>query len=453
MARNTLYIFAGASGCGKTTLLQRVVYVKKLCGPANKYTTRRKRATEYIDGIAVPDDAKHIKLYRMEKTCDIMYETNNYKYGFISNEIIAALEEKDIAIILSDIRALTVLKGKVRDAGFEVRAIYISSKMDSTSAFAKVWQSRLETPLDITKSYKKLQKEVTSFAKWINDDLWDHVPIEETIRRCEKIPKILPKSDEYLPRKEKIRLMYTRYVHNISLFDHVILNYSNVDDMVTQAENIIMANKGGQKRKRKRGPVVFIICAAPRSGKGTLMENLNIMGSSQIQITPKYTHNRLPDKKEDKRDGMITGNESLSRFNDMNNEPRWEWVFHKNVKYAIFVEDVKSRLCRGISQIFVSNFEQLERLKKDKELQNTLKDIKGRFVFVYLHRVRTPEEIELHLVSKPEKKEEVEKVYQSYIKNIVDIDHVIINPSYLTYKEDLHDQMMTLIELYDGKRA
>lgn len=466
MKRNVLYIFAGASGCGKTTLIQRIIYFEKLCGSVNKYTTRETRPTEKIGETVVQDDTRQMSLGEMEKRCDVMYEANDYKYGFISEEVNKALEKQDIAIILSDIRAITILKEKINDAGFGVRVIYISSKMDSTKEFIKTWQKRFEDSLkdDILNKNKSeneqkkfiqdtnisLREEVNSFNEWMQNAPSMRVPIREVVDHCESVQNILPQSATNRLRAEKQRLMYTRYVHNIHLFDHVILNFSTIDDMVRQAKNIILSK---EVKSRKSGPVVFIICAAPKSGKGTLMENLNIMGTSQIQITTKYA-GRTADPEHDKRDGMIAKGKTWfeNRFNDSNTEPRWEWTFHaQGTKYAVLLEDIKTGLCKGISQIFASNFKQLERLQRDKKLQKTLSDVKGRFVFIYLHRVRTEEEIKEQIPDEAKRKD-IQKVYRSYIKNIDKVDHVIINPSYLTFREDLHDQMMTLIEIYSGKR-
>jgi hypothetical protein len=228
--------------------------------------------------------------------------------------------------------------------------------------------------------------------------------------------------------------------------------------MFTQARNIIIYNNNTQnerlaKKKLLKNSVVFIVCASPKSGKGTLMENLNIMGSSQIQITPKYADRDA--KSTDKRDGMIAkGRDSFSNeIEQLGENEFWEWTFHKNselgeeTRYAVKLDDIIQRFNEGHCQIFVSNFEQIERIYNESELQNTLRKIESRFVFLYLHRVRTDSEINEQVLDE-KLRSEIKEAHNWYINNIEKIDHVLINPNHLTYSEDLHDQMMSLIELY-----
>lgn len=484
---NKLYFIFGASGSGKTTLLQNIVYKLKLCGSVQKYSTRNERADEiWHDGTVIKDDAKHLEQHEIEKKCDVIYESNGYQYGFDSKEVAKALLNQDIVVVLSDVRAIKVLKEKVGNYGFSSKVIYLSSKMDSPNEFIATWQKRIDDSEnkkinnnEITYEQSKINKEklITKLLSandiFVNDLKNNNQIIPLTFNHCSYLKQLLPESSTYNKREEKIRLMYTRYIHNITLFDYVILNYSTVDDMLRQAENIITFNKSHTSKKRPKGPVIFMICASPKSGKGTLMQNLNIMGASKIQITPKYASKNPPKTNEEilntKRDGMVMKGEDWFNkiFHDEESSEYWKWRFHQDANnpagtaYAVKIEQIINRLKNGISQVFTSNFIQVERLRKDKKLQNTLKGVHGKIVVVYLHRVRDDKTLDEQFrinyddsISDVQKKKvrklEVNKVYQQYINNITSVDHVIINPSYLTYSEDIHDQMMTLIELYSN---
>lgn len=469
--QHVLYIIMGASGSGKTTLLQYIVYDKRLCNAAIKYSTRKTRPDEMGNNgeLLMKDDVTHLSLKKLEKKCDILYETNNNKYGVDTEKIINGLDSdsKGLVLILSDIRAIKILKKKVEDAGHLVKVIYLLSRMDSAIEFTRTWQKRVDeelTKADNSSSVKdinkKIEKELSSFISNLQKNPLD-LKIVGVTKLCNNLTNLLPESDSSKKRSEKIRLMFTQYVNNIGLFDYVILNITTKEDMFKQATNIIKYNNDTSKQrlskhKLLKGPIVFVVCASPKSGKGTLMENLNIMGSSQIQITPKYA-DRDP-APNDKRDGMYAkGKEGfeLEFPNDKENNC-WTWSFHATddgcrTRYAVKKEDIVSRLNKGVCQIFVSNFEQLERAtdENDTNLMNILNDIKARLVFIYLYRVRTSDEIDDQVLDE-RKRTEIREAHDKYIKNITKIDHVIINPDYLTYSEDLHDQMMSLIELYQN---
>jgi guanylate kinase len=472
--QRVLYIIMGTSGSGKTTLLQHMVYSTMSCKAAHKYSNREQRPDETgEDGTKMHDDILHLQLQELEKKCDVLYEINNNKYGVDSADIIETLNQEsgdDVALILSDVRAIKFLKRKVEDAGHIVKVLYLLSRMDSPSEFVKIWQKRVEGAFvqlgDPAKAEwlaagAKINKELDDFLSLNNKDELFLVDIQRVNKLCDTVIKLLPQSDSSRKRSEKIRLMFTQYVHNISLFDYVILNTTTKKDMFRQIEKIVDWNRRYNhqllaKQKMLIGPVIFVLCASPKSGKGTLMENLNIMGVSQIQITPKYA-NRLPEK-NDKRDGMIAlgmsgfENQFGTLSDDKSDGNVWRWAFHKTEKdmgteYAIKIKDILECFNKGVCQIFVSNFEQLERIYKDEHLQKVLGDLKARLVFIYLHRVRAFDELFAQAVDE-DCREEIASVHKSYIENMEKIDHVIINPDYLTYSEDLHDQMMSLIELY-----
>lgn len=457
--QHVLFILMGASGAGKTTLLQHIVFEKEFCQITKKYSTREVRSDARTElGIVVKDDVTHLDLDNLEKKCDIFYEMNNNKYGVNTEEIIEDLNSRDRMLIFSDIRAIKLLKKKVEYAGHIVKVIYILSKMDSEEEYIKTWQSRIEADYQkgnsLYSSPSQVANNINSLIKNFSRNLdYNHLDIPKTIMFTNEIVDCLPDSSSSNKRREKSKFFFKQYVNNIGLFDYCILNTTNIEDANEQLERIVKYNTRSDtskiaKHKRIQGPVIFVVCASPKSGKGTLMENLNIMGTSQIKITPKYASRNATDT--DKRDGMIAlGEKYFEKFNNTSPSDYIHWGFHNNeTQYAILRNDIIERLNSGVPQIFVSNFDFLEQIfDENSEIRSGFGNIFPRFVYIYLHRVRTKDEIH-EQVENQKKIEEVLKTHNDYIKNITNIDHVIINPNNLTFSEDLHDQMMSIIELY-----
>lgn len=454
--RHVLYIIMGGSGSGKTTLLQHVVYENKICKAAKKYSTRPTRPNIISNGITIQDDTNHLELEDIEKKCDVLYERNGNKYGASSSEIIEELNRDNYIIVISDIRSIKYLKKKVEESGHFVKVIYILSKMDSYDEFSKTCETRINSSYrnDEEKSPSKVKEKIVERLEDFSKKLKNvkGFGISETNQLCQDIKSYFPDSESNEKRYEKIKFTFKQYVYNIGLFDYVILNTTTLDDLYRQADNIINFNNNPSnmrvsKHQRIKGPVIFVVCASPKSGKGTLMENLNIMGANQIQITPKYS-NRNPEP-NDKRDGMCAiGKDDFEKLitNEIKNGNFRCWSFHGGTKYAIKRDDVISRLNQGIPQIFVSNFQALTKVLEKNGNGNNWRKISSRFVYIYLHRVRTDTQIKCQVDKS--KIKDVKKTHEDYIKNISLIDHVLINPDNLTFSEDLHDQMMSLIELY-----
>lgn len=465
--QNILYIIMGASGSGKTTLFQYVVYQENLCCAAKKYSTRPERDPISVNTqYKIYDDVTHLSQNRMEKKCDIMYEINNNKYGVSSEEILKGLDVGSLIIILSDIRAIKMLKKKIEAGGHIVKVIYLLSKLDSVQEFNKTWEKRIfdhlsddgkEDLVRITED--KIRKCISKYLNKRNMGSLNCISAATDL--CESITSCLPDSESSKQRAEKIRLMFRQYVENIKLFDHVILNTTSLDDLYRQAKNIILhydkLNSRLSKCKKIKGPVIFVLFASPKSGKGTLLENLNIMGTSQILITPKYANRTA--KENDKRDGMVALGEALfnekyptdisdGRFHVINKSILW--TFHGNrTKYAVDLNDIINNLNTGTAQIFVSNFGILNEVVRQANIPQQWGEVYPRFVYIYLHRIRTEDEID-KLCIDDQRKADIFQAHQNYIENIAQIDHVLINPNATTFSEDLHDQIMSLIELYQN---
>ncbi len=259
----------------------------------------------------------------------------------------------------------------------------------------------------------------------------------------------IPEKDSTEIRKNKIRDFHKSYIDKIHLFDHVILNHNmgNPDEMTKQAINIINFYERNDSKPNKENPVIYIVSAASGSGKGLLMESIReVIGEKQIHITTKEAK-REP-KKNDRRDGM----KAIGISGEFSEDFNIKWFFHKDdnhkgTEYAVSEQEIKSCIENKKPQIFISNIGQIE----------IFKELFGKnVVFLYLHATRSDEDNKNFQYEKwkdnPSEAErrikEVEKVHKDYVNNISKFDHVLLNTA---FKEDLYEQMFTLIDYYKNK--
>ncbi len=430
-----LFVITGASGCGKTTLLNSLIANKDLnIIKAPKYSNRIKRDDN--------DDIIYAPIITKD-TYDLVYKLNEKTYGIKLNELKSLMEKgKNLIIILSDVRVLTRLKRELKEI---VVSLYISSAIDH-DLIAKIQRDRYGKDFKISKDDS--DKLYIQYLK-----LKSAAELEDWGRLFECMGELTDDWNKYIPeknsteiRKNKIRDFHKTYIDNISLFDHVILNhnYENPLEMTRQAINLLNFYKNTSTKLPKKNPIIFIVSAASGSGKGLLMESIKeVIGSEQIKIITKEA--KREKKENDRRDGMIAIGEKGSFSPDYN----LTWFFHRGeyhggTEYAVSEKVIRENLAEKIPQIFISNIGQIDRFKKL---------FGSHAVFLYLHATRSDAEIKDFQYKRCKTKEEaeqrikeIEKVHQDFISTISEFDHVLLNTA---FPEDLYEQMFRLIDYYN----
>ena len=133
-----------------------------------------------------------------------------------------------------------------------------------------------------------------------------------------------------------------------------------------------------------------------------------------------------------------------------------QWEFHKQQEtsskgtaYAVSSAEIQRNVDENKPQILVSNMDQFQ-IFRERWRDNV--------VFIYLHRLMSENENRIFQINKwsdnPVEAEvriqEKTRVHNSYIQNIANFDHVLLNTN---FQEDLYDQMFRLLEYYDQKLA
>ncbi len=426
-----LFVLSGASGSGKSSLMRAMCtdeHVAALVAP--KYSTRPRRSgwddiitSEIID----------------TQTFDIAYVLNDRRYGIRANEIRALLDRgKDVFIVLSDFRVVRDVQQLFHD---QIVAIYISSPVDRQRLLEIHSQRHLFNPAS-EQQQEALFRRFRLLAGASRLQNWGKVNAFVTELFAEW-REMMPESDSVEVRAEKIRTMHIRYVDKLDVFNHVLLNYTTLEDLNAQMANIVRAYRSGQQRASKSArPPFFVVAAASGAGKGTLMEVLNTIGSERIRIVSKKA--RREAKAKDKRDGMV----AIGVKGEFAPEYDLRWLFHKGtdfagVEYAVRSSEIERNLGEGTPQIVVSNMDQFARFR-------------GLYpdnaVFVYLHATRSQAENETYqyenCTTAAEAKQrigEIAGVHNEYVRRIAEFDHVLLNTTYL---EDMYDQMFQLLDAY-----
>lgn len=462
-----LYVLSGASGCGKTTLLNQLCPSDGSVHPELR-TVRAPKFSERAVRTAGPivDDVIHVD--RITATdFDVTYVINNNRYAIRTADIQNLLDQNlNPVIILSDFRVIRQLRDHF---GATLRALYVSSAIDPAQLRRIQRERQGFSPDETQKAVLSHHFHRVSAAARLG--WWDRV--SDCVGKLEEDWRAYAKdavSTEV--RAQRIRAFHIRYVDYLDLFDHVVLNYTEDQptEMFDQVRTIITSGDHFERFAAKSKPPLFVVAAASGTGKGTMMEMLTLLGGDRIAVVSKVALRGR--KSDDRRDGMIP----LLGGNDSDSDRSWpswwtnamkevalrgeippeydlRWVFHqgksgpaanKGVTYAVSSQEIKANMQAGRPQILVSNMQQFQRFR----------DLwPANLVALYLHRLTTAHEHrEFQLrkwaddpVAAEIRIREKETVHGDYVRGVAEFDHVLLNTS---FEEDLFDQLFRLLEVY-----
>jgi hypothetical protein len=434
----------------------------------------------------------------LQKKCGdgngVVYYKNENFYGICYSEILELIRYSNLVVVLSDFNAITQVKALI-ELKDRIKVLYIASSVDERILLER-YKDRQE--IDYLKEPKKVKKMMNSIERMISV-LYSSVEMKYITKIEEVLPLLNEEWNNYVPyfdtiknRSTNIRLLYNRYIDNIHAIDYVILNFFSLEFMYKQMRNFLI-NK--EPKRKSKYPPIFLVCAAPSSGKATLLSIISDLGAinHKIVVTKKYA---LRDSRPttDGRDGMKAIGYSDKFENYIKKENIWEWQFHddkrddnceeKNdekrmVWYAIDRSEISKNIESGIPQIFISNMKQIEAAKtmypdnavilylhathesktkahiKRKRAIEILKKTIG-----YDHsnsddnqlngdelmqKYASEDLLSLYLESIEYDLKEIKKVQDEYSDYCHLIDHVLLNTG---TREDLTEQMINLINEY-----
>lgn len=179
-----ILIIAGASFSGKDELVNALIQiVPTKVGAYRKGTTRPKVKND-------KNELVHLKYLNIE--FDVQYEKNGYKYGVNSKEVWKMLsDEKIVIVVLSDISAIKKMKQLFKNL---ISTIYLHSNVD--------------------------QDQLNEAKKTLSNI-------------------------EFKRRSKSLNDLKNIYISNLNVFDHVLLNTSEPEDLYDQAFNILDYYFGG----------------------------------------------------------------------------------------------------------------------------------------------------------------------------------------------------------------
>ena len=415
-----LYIFTGASGTGKTTVLNNMESMKKL-SKGKKYSTRAYRGKG--------DDIVHVD--RIEDAPDgIEYNVKGHSYRIDIMDIISRLENgEDVGMALSNIDVIKQIKEILED---RVKVYCISSPIDEKRLELITYKRALDRLNPDEKA--NLLENVKSIPKTKDEEMkMFELLLEQAIPGTE------------LELANNISKVHTDYINNISLFDGVLLNYGTIEELIEQACNLVDNSKDEKS-------VVFMIITDSKSSSKELLKTVYEMKLPYLETMVKLA------KREKSEKDTLGSVEPIGKDGVFPENFDIRYTFHKDekfsgIEYAISTEDTRKKLSNGISLAVVSNFEQVPVFEEKFGDEHVVK--------IYIHKVCTKDEREKELKEIYESRTDItddelkarigdkDRVFKDYIKNMKNIDNVILNT---TNTEELFLQFFKVLDSYLGKQ-
>jgi guanylate kinase len=433
--REYLFIICGATGSGKSTLADSIISYYKNFVRAPKYSTRTKRSET--------DDIIHVKKIDSENY-DLAYMAMGNRYGIRFHEINNQLQKNyNSVLVTTDFRIVSRLKAVY---GSKAISICVLSAIDPTK-FIEIHGDRYD--YNPSKEQKALlKKQFMRLESAARLKLWKNV-YHCTRELLGLWQDTIPEKESLEIRTTKVRDFQTKYFENRQLFDYTILNYreGHLEDLINQFHGIVRSNsKLTISTKRIKKPLLFLVAAASGSGKGLFTETLNDIAPNEIGIVSKQ--GKRGSRANDRRDGMLaigTDGQFGQDFNLIYEMHKGEGF--KGIEYAFSEKEIKKNLSEGKNLIAIAN------VLLSPQLWKIMKNLFGEhLVVIYLLRFEDEKKLKAYHQSRCKsikelqaRMSEINETYVAYVKNISEVDHVILNTA---YPEDLFDQMFRLLEYY-----
>ncbi|MCL2088869.1 MAG: hypothetical protein FWH14_05260 [Oscillospiraceae bacterium] len=163
-----LIILNGASGAGKTFLLEQISMLNKKMTPIKKYTTRKPR--DYED----TDESKDLFFNSTKEQiqrCKYWYLFRNESYGIKKKHIDEALENgKHPIVIIRDYPTIIDLKRDYSDTlTFYIQGAY------SNNDLKKLLINQGRNNKDVEDSIVRNKKNFDEYIKYLQEDVFDHM--------------------------------------------------------------------------------------------------------------------------------------------------------------------------------------------------------------------------------------------------------------------------------------
>lgn len=173
-----IFIIAGGSFSGKDKLVNAMIQMEP------KKILSYQKATTRIE--SENDNGELLHLKELTETYDITYNKNGHKYGLSSNQIWSSLAKERITlIVLSDLESIKKIKSIFQEICV---VIYLHANID----------------------FEELER-----------------------------AKIELENKEFIKRKNSLDELQKIYINNMDIFNHVLLNTSESEDLYDQAFNIL----------------------------------------------------------------------------------------------------------------------------------------------------------------------------------------------------------------------
>lgn len=217
---NKLFILSGASGVGKSTLLNRLV-MDNFCIAVDKYTDRKKYNT--LDHVIYVDN-----FIKSNLQCDLIYTMYGNNYGFCSNKIREKLDIQNLVLIVNDTKTIQNIKSMFPH---RVIVIYIISDINE-NILREIYMKRYGVP-----SFKSLQSNILDKLEKSKEELL-HNNVETFVNYYnevnEMITSIFLEDKEFRLRAESLKQRATIFLNDF-IYDFIVFNFFSKNQSILEA--------------------------------------------------------------------------------------------------------------------------------------------------------------------------------------------------------------------------